>query len=211
MAAALPATSLNPTPKFSNAEINNLFQNLFDDSDPDNAGRSKNGGDVPSEEEVASCLDQLVPNLHSPSETQVPSTPDTSADSAFDSLLLTSASSSSSKRLQSSSSSPSSSFTRPPVPIFYQDESDDEVILAPPPKADLDLAMDVDECGGGGNSYELLVDDGFVYDQGFNSDDDHEEEDGEQVEGAADKKEEQPWLFLEESYEDEDDKDKDAE
>merc|ERR1712117_346961 len=76
-------------------------------------------------------------------------------------------------------------------------------------KADLDLAMDVDECGGGvgGNSYELLVDDGFVYDQGFNSDDDHEEEDGEQVEGEADKKEEQPWLFLEESYEDQDDKD----
>ena len=35
-------------------------------------------------------------------------------------------------------------------------------------QADLDSAMDVDEeCGGGvgGNSYELLVDDGFVYDQ----------------------------------------------
>ena len=38
------------------------------------------------------------------------------------------------------------------------------------PLADLDSAMDVDdECGGmggvGGSSYELLVDDGFVYDQ----------------------------------------------
>ena len=53
------------------AEINNLFQNIFDDSDPDNAGRSKNGGEGPSEEEVASCLEQLVPGRHSPSKTQV--------------------------------------------------------------------------------------------------------------------------------------------
>ena len=53
------------------AEINNLFQNLFDDSDPDNAGRSKDGGDVPREEEVASCLEQLVPGRHIPSKTQV--------------------------------------------------------------------------------------------------------------------------------------------
>ena len=44
-------------------------------------------------------------------------------------------------------------------------------------QADLDAAMDVDEdCGGGGggdgggrSSYELLCDDGFVYDQGGNS------------------------------------------
>ena len=110
MAAALSATSLTPTPKFSNAgknlnelrmlsisksdhsnshlqmmvaEINDLFQNLFDDSDPDNAGRSKNGGEGPSEEEVASCLDQLVPGRHSPSKTQVDNCPEISLNATI--------------------------------------------------------------------------------------------------------------------------------
>ena len=65
------------------AEINDLFQNLFDDSDPDNAGRSKNGGDVPSEEEVASCLDQLVPGRHSPSKTLVDNCPEISLNATL--------------------------------------------------------------------------------------------------------------------------------
>ena len=77
--------------------------------------------------------------------------------------------------------------------------------------------MDVDEdCGGGGKGgYELLCDDGFVYDQGFNSDDEEEVEEekvpvkvGDKVPDKVQDKDEheQPWLFLEESYEDEDQK-----
>ena len=78
--------------------------------------------------------------------------------------------------------------------------------------------MDVDEdCGGGGGKggYELLCDDGFVYDQGFNSDDEEEVEEekvpvkvGDKVPDKVQDKDEheQPWLFLEESYEDEDER-----
>ena len=54
-------------------EINHLFQNLFDDSAPASTNRSSNdndGGEGPTEEEVVTCLEQLVTG-HSPSQTQV--------------------------------------------------------------------------------------------------------------------------------------------
>ena len=56
-------------------EINHLFQNLFDDPAPASVNRSNNtdgggGGEGPTEEEVVTCLEQLVTG-HSPSQTQV--------------------------------------------------------------------------------------------------------------------------------------------
>jgi len=214
---AATVSSLPKIPKLNNDEINHLFQNLFDDpAAPASNISSNDDGEGPTEEEVVKCLEQLVTG-HSPSKTQAAMTPDTSTDSAFDSLL-TSAS--------KPSSMSSSSFSCPAEPIFYQDESDDEVVLAPPPKR-----VRYKTRGGGGSSsrsYELLCDDGFVYDQGFNSDDEEDEEEDQVLPGGdqalpgvdqalqgvtrcgQDKvkdqgQDEQPWLFLEESYEEDDD------